>query len=92
MFLGYLYFVSGSIWLPVAAHFTNNFLQVLLKYLFQLKIMNVDLTESSFPLYISIASTIIFFTCIYIFHLWKLNPVFDEPAEQTETETQTIAE
>jgi len=35
MALGYLFFWSGSIWLPVAAHFTNNFLSVLIEFLFR---------------------------------------------------------
>lgn len=33
--LGYLYFWSGSLWLPVVAHFTNNFLSVSIEFLFR---------------------------------------------------------
>jgi hypothetical protein len=33
--LGYLFFWSGSIWLPVAAHFTNNFLSVFIEFLYR---------------------------------------------------------
>lgn len=33
--LGYLYFWSGSLWLPIVAHFTNNFLSVLIEFLFR---------------------------------------------------------
>ena len=33
--LGYLFFWSGNIWLPIAAHFTNNFLSVLIEFLFR---------------------------------------------------------
>ena len=35
MVLGYLFFWSGSIWLPVVAHFTNNFLSVFIEFLFR---------------------------------------------------------
>jgi hypothetical protein len=35
MALGYLFFWSGSLWLPVAAHFTNNFLSVIVEFLFR---------------------------------------------------------
>ena len=33
--LGYLYFWSGSLWLPIAAHFTNNFLSVMVEFLYR---------------------------------------------------------
>jgi membrane protease YdiL (CAAX protease family) len=33
--LGYLYFWSGSLWLPITAHFTNNFLSVMVEFLFR---------------------------------------------------------
>jgi membrane protease YdiL (CAAX protease family) len=33
--LGYLYFWSGSLWLSIAAHFTNNFLSVIVEFLFR---------------------------------------------------------
>jgi membrane protease YdiL (CAAX protease family) len=35
MVLGYLFFWSGSIWLPVVAHFTNNFLSVFIEFIFR---------------------------------------------------------
>lgn len=33
--LGYLYLWSGSLWLPIVAHFTNNFLSVIVEYLYR---------------------------------------------------------
>jgi membrane protease YdiL (CAAX protease family) len=33
--LGYLFFWSGSLWLPIVAHFTNNFLSVIVEFLFR---------------------------------------------------------
>jgi uncharacterized protein len=35
MALGYLFFWSGSLWLPIAAHFTNNFLSVIIEFLYR---------------------------------------------------------
>lgn len=33
--LGYMFFWSGSLWLPILAHFANNFLSVLVEFLFR---------------------------------------------------------
>ena len=33
--LGYLFFWSGSLWLPIVAHFTNNFLSVIVEFLYR---------------------------------------------------------
>jgi uncharacterized protein len=33
--LAYLFFWSGSLWLPILAHFTNNFLSVIVEFLFR---------------------------------------------------------
>jgi len=35
MALGYLFFWSGSLWLPIVAHFTNNFLSVMVEFLYR---------------------------------------------------------
>ena len=35
MVLGYLFFWSGSLWLPIVAHFTNNFLSVMVEFLYR---------------------------------------------------------
>jgi membrane protease YdiL (CAAX protease family) len=35
MALGYLFFWSSSLWLPIAAHFTNNFLSVIVEFLYR---------------------------------------------------------
>jgi uncharacterized protein len=43
--LGYLYYWSGSLWVPVVAHFMNNFLQILAHYLFQKQITELDIEQ-----------------------------------------------
>lgn len=40
--LGYLFFWSGSIWLPVAVHFTNNFISVITEFLFRKGIIQTN--------------------------------------------------
>lgn len=42
MALGYLFFWSGSLWLPIAAHFTNNFLSVMVEFLFRKGIIHTN--------------------------------------------------
>jgi hypothetical protein len=42
MALGYLFFWSGSLWLPIAAHFANNFLSVLIEFLFRKGIIHTN--------------------------------------------------
>jgi hypothetical protein len=59
-FLGYLYYVSGSLWLPIMVHFVNNFLALLLKYLFNLGVISSDLAEAKTPLYATVISILIF--------------------------------
>ena len=40
--LGYLFFWSGSLWLPIVAHFTNNFLSVIVEFLFRKGIIHTN--------------------------------------------------
>jgi len=42
MALGYLFFWSGSLWLPIAAHFANNFLSVIIEFLYSREIILTD--------------------------------------------------
>ncbi len=77
-FLGYLYYISGSIWLSFVAHFTNNFLMVLLKYLYNIGVIGKDMADASMPLYITFISIVLFAGCIYIFNKWKQPDTFEE--------------
>jgi membrane protease YdiL (CAAX protease family) len=47
--LGYLYYWSGNLWIPVLGHFLNNAMQVTAIYLMQLKVHSFDVesTESA---------------------------------------------
>jgi membrane protease YdiL (CAAX protease family) len=57
---GYLYFWSGNLWVPVAAHFMNNGFTVVLLYLQQHKLIqaNIESTESM-PWYLGLVSLVI---------------------------------
>jgi CAAX protease family protein len=70
-FLGYLYYVSGSLWLPMVAHFTNNFLLILLKYIYNAGVIKTDIAEVDVPLYVTLVSTGLFFICFFIFTKWR---------------------
>ncbi len=87
IFLGYLYYISGSLWLPVAAHFANNFLAVQFKYLYNKGIITNDITEAKTPLYITLISLAVFALCIFLFYKWQNRVSFVE-----ETEYNTITE
>lgn len=90
-FLGYLYYISGSLWLPIFVHFVNNFMQVLLKYLHNTGTISTDYTEATMPLYVTAFSALLFAGCIYVFHQWRINSDFansvSELSENTEAES-----
>jgi|APTNR8051073442_1049403.scaffolds.fasta_scaffold16096_3 membrane protease YdiL (CAAX protease family) len=65
--LGYLYFYSQSIWVSIAAHFLNNFLQVLLKYLFAIGIIKTDVTAvETLPLYATLSAALAMFGLLWL--------------------------
>ncbi|MRG46594.1 CPBP family intramembrane metalloprotease [Chitinophaga sp. SYP-B3965] len=50
--MGAIYFVTGNLWLSIAGHFLNNGLQVVLVYLYQIKLISYDATKDEHvPLY-----------------------------------------
>jgi membrane protease YdiL (CAAX protease family) len=59
-FLGYLYYWSGNLWIPIAGHFFNNGLQLIGLYLYQKQIIsfNPESTESM-PLILVVAAIVI---------------------------------
>ncbi|WP_109833194.1 CPBP family intramembrane glutamic endopeptidase [Reichenbachiella versicolor] len=60
---GYVYFYSGNLWYAVAAHFTNNAFTILMLYLYQQGITEIDIESTdSIPW-----STVLVFTLIGVF-------------------------
>ena len=64
---GYLYVWSGSLWIPIVAHFINNAVSLLLVYLFQLGKVTTDL-ESPEQISLELALTSLVITSILIFY------------------------
>jgi membrane protease YdiL (CAAX protease family) len=58
--LGYCFYISGSIWVPIAAHAFNNTAQVILSYLYQKKWItyNIDNNEHT-PLWLGLLSVLL---------------------------------
>lgn len=86
-FLGYLYYISNSLWLPVIAHFINNFLTVLLKYLYSTGNISKDFAEASSPLWLTLIGTALFTLCIFMFYKWREKADFADTQEQPHIET-----
>ncbi len=70
-FLGYLYYSSGSLWVSVLAHFTNNFIVVILKYLYNTGVLKADISESDIPLAAVVISVVLFMGCVYVVYKWQ---------------------
>jgi len=66
---GYLFFWSGTLWVPIFAHFINNGTAVTLAYLSQLKVIDMDMNETiDFPLSSIIGSSVLVAVLIYTFY------------------------
>jgi membrane protease YdiL (CAAX protease family) len=78
--LGFIFYYTQSLWVSIFAHFTNNFIEVLFKWLFSRGVIAQDIAESSsFPIYITFLSAFILLGSIYLFKTIRINPIPDEP-------------
>jgi len=67
---GYLLVWSGSIWLPIIAHFINNAMAIISNYLFQNKIIKTDLENIEIDnqfYYLILSSVLVGFLLYYIY-------------------------
>lgn len=71
--LGYMFYWSGSIWVPVTAHFLNNFIAVIVAFLFQNNLISFNYNSNalfSSPLFvifsIILSSLIAFIITVYL--------------------------
>lgn len=78
-YLGFLFYVSGSLWVPIAAHFVNNGLAILLKYLFNLKVLSSDLATESVPLWSVLLSVALFTAVLWLLFKSKMQVAFQYP-------------
>ncbi len=77
LLLGYLFYWTGNIWVPIMGHFINNAFQVLGAYFYADKFIGTDLeTELQLPLGIILISIIFVLSIVY--YLKKLNPLQSE--------------
>lgn len=65
---GYLYVWSGNLWVPILAHLTNNGFTVLMVYLYQRKLVSVDIESTkSVPLAVALVSLVLTTGFLYYF-------------------------
>jgi hypothetical protein len=55
----------------MAAHFTNNFLVILFKYLYNSGYIKSDIAEATFPLYAVVISAAVFMLCLFVINKWR---------------------
>ena len=75
---GYLYYWSGNLIVPMVAHFVNNAFGVIMRYLYNIKVISTDVEEvDAAPWSVVIVCTIVAVLLIYQLRRFNLNP----PAE-----------
>jgi uncharacterized protein len=66
--MGYLYYFSGNIWVPIVAHVFNNGLAVVVMYLSNLKAINFDIEDTNnVPTWAAGLSIVLGFGFMYLF-------------------------
>lgn len=71
--LAYVYYLSGNLWVSIAAHLFNNGMIVLLSYASKLGFLDYDFTNTDdIPLLLSIFGSVIFLSFFYFYRLWVL--------------------
>ncbi len=75
---GYLYYWSGNIFIPMLAHFVNNGFQVLMMYLYQLGIINLNMEseEPASPFLIVLFTLFTFGVLLYLKKFHRENNSF----------------
>jgi membrane protease YdiL (CAAX protease family) len=72
LLLGLAYYFSGSIWITIAMHALNNFITVLMVYLFNAKITTTDMTKlPDTNLWLGLSSGIAVIGLIYLFQKYR---------------------
>jgi len=65
-FLGYIFYWSGNLWTSMLAHFFNNGFALIAEYLFQLKIITLDVNDPTVRIPLTLVATGIIITTISI--------------------------
>lgn len=70
---GYLYYWSGNLWVPIVAHLVNNGFTLIMVYLYQLQVINQDISNTeSTPLYSALIFAIITAGLLFYFRKYFL--------------------
>lgn len=69
--LGYVFYFTGSLWMPIIGHFTNNALMVVGAHLFQVGQSNIDLEKQEVSWHFGIGS--LFLTLFSLYMIEKNN-------------------
>ena len=69
--LGYLFYYSGSLWMPIIAHFINNALAILLMYLPFSEKINTDISQLENTEISMIQATIFLIIVLFFIYLYK---------------------
>ena len=71
--LAYVYYLSGNLWVSIAAHLFNNGMIVILTYASKIGYLDYDFTNTDdIPLIFSIFGSVIFLAFFYFYRLWVL--------------------
>jgi uncharacterized protein len=79
---GYLFYWTGNIWVPIFAHFLNNFFAVAYTYFTGgTDMMAYDMTEGvMFPWYVLVSSGILTAIILYAIYFWSRSKKITDPA------------
>lgn len=88
--LGYIFYFTQSIWASIAAHFINNFTQVLLKYLYSIGAIATDITtQESLPIYQTLSAGLLTIALLWL--LWRnKTQAMEEENEDLATSNNSI--
>ena len=71
MVLGYLFYYSGNLWMPIIAHFINNALAILLMYLPFAKKIDTDISQLEKTEFSMIQATVFLIIVLFFIYLYK---------------------
>lgn len=83
--LGTIYYLSGNLWLSIAGHFLNNGLQVVMVYLYQIKVLKTDpMDAGNTEWYLAIGSLAL--TIVVAWQLYQRTPAAERNFPQQRTD------
>ena len=71
MSLGYLFFWSGSLWVPIIAHFTNNLLSVMVEFLYRKGLLSISADQFGFSDNVLVVMLSFMVTMALLFYIYR---------------------